>query len=99
MKNIVVTGNLYGNMKTLKQINKIEAKRLYSEGITVFLQSSNHIPFQPYQNVCPTSKHLADCMSSFDVDSNISFGISCESYSKFNCNTKKGNYLHYFKII
>jgi len=93
MKNIVVTGNLYGNMKTLKQINKIEAKRLYSEGITVFLQSSNHIPFQPYQNVCPTSNHL------FNTSIDSTFEIQCESYLYYNCDTERGRYLHYFKII
>jgi len=99
MKNIQVTGNLFGEMTTLKQINIVKAKKLYADGITVFIQSSNKIPFQPYQSVCPISNHLFNCMHSFDTDSDLSFKSQCESYSYYNCDTERGTYIHYFEKI
>lgn len=53
MRNLQATGNLYGEIITVKQISKIAAKKLFAQGIEVYLQSSNYYPFGVWQSICP----------------------------------------------
>jgi len=55
MKNFKFSGNLYGEYKTLQQINKRTALKLFSAGETIYLQSCNMFPFGIWQSVCPVS--------------------------------------------
>lgn len=94
MKHIQASGNLFGEWKTLKQINKTEAKKLFEQGTQIYLQASNMHPFGVYQNVCPIrhDPHEADnTMNQFDYITN--------SYRWYNCDNERGRYVHYYKSI
>lgn len=53
MLNITATGNLYSKVLTLKQISKKEAAKLFADNQEIYLQSSNMMPFNMWQSVCP----------------------------------------------
>ena len=53
MKNLQSTGNLFGQNITIKQISKAMAKKLFAQGIEIYIQSSNMYPFNMWQSVCP----------------------------------------------
>lgn len=55
MRNIVATGDMYGEAATLKQISKHAAKKAFAKGEEIFLQSSNMYPFGMWQNAYPVN--------------------------------------------
>jgi len=64
MRNIQQSGMMYGEHITLKQISRQAARKLYASGQTVYLQSSNMMPFGVWQNACditPDQQHVDEC--------------------------------------
>ncbi len=51
MKNLVATGNIYGEAITIKQVSKAAAIKHFTAGNPVYLQSSNMSPFNHWQSV------------------------------------------------
>lgn len=141
MLNIQSTGNFYGKTITLQQISKVAAKKLFSEGIEVYLQSSNMYPFGVWQSVCPIKldtdqlnadiKHNDFCINLYQeqvnnfiktneewsntlipdykekvkthqekvINANSQFNTICNEYSYYNCDSERGNYIHFYKAI
>lgn len=93
MKHIQASGNLFGEWKTLKQINKTEAKKLFEQGTQIYLQASNMHPFGVWQSVCPVRQKqlMSDEINTFDDLTN--------SYKWYNCDNERGRYVHYYKSI
>jgi hypothetical protein len=83
MRNITATGNLYGEVVSIKQISKHQAKKLFSEGKTVFLQSSNMSPFNMWQSV--HSIQLDNDRLQSEIDHN-NFCINLYSEQVSECN-------------
>jgi len=93
MKNIIATGTLYGQTITVKQINKIEAKRLFNNGETIYLQTSNFYPFGVWQNLMTVN--IKD-----DVDNSTDqFEFLCNSFRWYNCDNERGKYIHFYKQL
>ena len=88
MKNITATGSLYGKVVTIQQISKIAAKKLFESGQEIYFQSSNMYPFGPWQSVCPIKKD--------DINS---FEYNCDSFRWYNCDSERGRYIHFYKVI
>ena len=44
MRNLKFSGNLYGTFVYLEQVSKRKAEKLWSEGRTIYMQSSNFHP-------------------------------------------------------
>lgn len=53
MKVGIVTGTIGGEKITLKQINKVSALKYFSQGKTIFLQSSKYWPFGAWSEAMP----------------------------------------------
>jgi len=72
-------------LSTMQQVNAVKAKRLFNNGVTVFLQSSN----MKFENVWS---------SAYDI--NIKCGCSFEqlinSFSTYNCDKERGKRIHYY---
>ena len=113
MKNIVATGNLYGKTATVKQISKHEAKKLFSEGIEIYLQSCNIMPFGIWQSLCPIKFDQDRKDSSLELDRKLNaqnlppsviedeigqFQYLVNSYRWYNCDNERGRYVHFYKI-
>ena len=92
MKNIRLTGQLYGKTVTLQQINKTVAKRLFNEGITIYLQSSNFNPFGFWQSAYPI------CNTDLQHGEIADFDFAANSYRWYNCSYEQGYYVRYYKV-
>ena len=114
MKNIQATGQHYGKIITVKQISKQEAKKLFSQGIEIFLQSSNMYPFGIWQQLCPIKFDQERKESSLELDRRLKaqnlppstiedeigqFQYLVNSYRWYNCDNERGIYVHFYKII
>jgi hypothetical protein len=53
MLQITATGKIYGQQKTVKQVSKKIAAKLFAEGKDIYLQSCNMFPFGIWQSLCP----------------------------------------------
>ena len=73
----------------IQQINVVKAKRLYNEGETVFLQSSN----MRFENMWASAYDInLKCGRTFDEMIN--------SFSVYNCDNERGNRIHfYIKVV
>ena len=112
MKNIVASGKLYNEFITLKQINKTKARNLFAKGETIYLQSSNMMPFNPWQSVCPVQldksrlksakEHYEWCVKygmMFPVhtpDANGQFEEVIGNFSYYNLDNERGRYIHFY---
>ncbi len=88
MQNIVATGKLYNETITVKQISKVAAKKLFSQGNEVYLQSSNMYPFGVWQSLCPIKLDI-DRLNS-DIKSNqSSISLYSEQVEKFTASNEE----------
>lgn len=114
MKNIQATGQLYGEQVTVKQISKRKAEKLFSEGKTVYLQSSNMHPFGMWQSLCPIQFDLSRKESSIELNSKLEaqnlplsaledeigqFNHYVDSYTWYNCDNERGKYANFYANI
>jgi hypothetical protein len=83
MRNITATGNLFGEAITVKQISKIKAAKLFSEGKEIYLQSSNMNPFGRWQSLCPIKLDLEKLKSEIEHN-NYCINIYSEEVNECN---------------
>ena len=139
MQNIQCTGKLYNETITVKQISKVAAKKLFAQGIEIYLQSSNMHAFGIWQSLCPIKldfeqlqadiKHNDFCINLYSeqtlkcsnvfaeyweksmladyenkvntykanvIDSNTQFTSIINNYRYYNCDSERGNYIHFY---
>ncbi len=90
MRNLQATGQLYGETITVKQISKIAAKKLFVQGIEVYLQSSNYYPFGIWQSLCPIKLDNDQLKSDIEINQ---FSIDLYSSQVEKCNNSDENWL------
>lgn len=89
MRNLEFTGNLYGNNITIKQVQKRTAKKLYEQGVTIYVQSSNFAPFGLWSSCYDFNK---DRM----VEGYDTFESTINSFEYYNCDSERGNYASFY---
>lgn len=115
MRNIQATGTLYGNRMTVKQISKARARRLFSEGIEVYLQSCNMYPFNSWQSICPIKvdtervksekEYFELCQKNgyklpvHEPTAAGQFDMICNNYSYYNTDSERGKYISFYEDI
>ena len=86
------------NGKQYVQISKMAAKKLFDNGGTILLQSSNMIFDGVWQ--CPFEKNKK---SDFFINSISSeekwFELLCSDYRYYNCDNERGKYINFFKEV
>lgn len=82
MKNFIFTGKLNGETITLKQVQKRTALKMYNNGSTIYLQSSNFHPFGYWSNVVHINKENQNCNGE-------SFDKIVNSFEYYNCQNKE----------
>lgn len=87
MKNLQFTGKYCGETITLKQVQKRTAKRLYNEGRTIFIQSSNMHPFNVWQSCTCINK---------DSETYTDFETFLNDFEYYNCRRETGLYIHFY---
>lgn len=93
MLNIQATGLIYGETITVKQINKLTAKKLYNNGETIYMQTSNFAPFGVWQNLMTANVKE-------DIDNTVNqFEYLCDSFRWYNCDNERGKYIHFYQRI
>ncbi len=75
--------------KDVQQINKIKARRLYEAGETIWLLSSNLRLNNLWQAPMDANK-------AFVTFNGYTFDEVCGSYAAFNCDNKRGKYIHFY---
>lgn len=112
MRNIIATGQLYGETITLKQVSKIAARKQFEAGNEVYLQSSNMYPFGVWQSVCQikldidklnSEKQYAEMCKKYVTTGPVypptesgQFNAIVDNYSYYNCDSERGNYVHFY---
>ena len=88
MRNLEFTGKYFGEVITIKQIQKRTAKKLFNSGETVYLQSNNIHPLGVWSRC-------------FEVDnkSGGTFESVVNSFEYYNCNGEAGSYAVFYKRI
>lgn len=109
MKNITATGNLYGETKTVKQISKAKAFKLFAEGKTIYFQASNIWPFSMWQSLCPVTFDNERKQSSIELNSSWSdvkikgernqFEWYVSEFKHYNCDSERGKYVYFYEVI
>ena len=87
MKDFKNSGNLWNESITIERITKNKAIKLFKNGITILMQSSNKIPFDINTTFCPIFKKLGN------LDELI------KEFKFFNCNSINGMYIKYYSKI
>ena len=72
----------------VRQINKIRARKLYEQGVTIYLQSCKMVFKSMWQSACPISKDRASWGETFDTVVN--------AYTYYNCDNERGKYPCFF---
>ena len=90
MRNLIFTGNFYGETITIEQVQKRTAKKLFDAGETIFLQSCNMDPFGVWSTCHGITKERAD---------GDTFEAIVNSFEYYNCTAETGLYTTFYKRI
>lgn len=94
MNNMTFTGTMFGERVTLQQISKPAARKLFADGVEVFIQSSNLHPFGMW-STAHGMKYNPD-----EPDTALEqFNVICNSFSYYNCTSETGRYIHFYKSV
>ena len=74
--------------KTVKQVNKTTARKLWNKGVSIFLHPSKMRFDNPWQQPYLTSKSTNNVSEDFDQVHN--------DYRYYNCDSERGKYIHFF---
>lgn len=88
MRNLEFTGKYFGEVITIKQIQKRTAKKLFDSGETIYIQNSNFHPFGVW----------SQCIEINNKDGD-SFESIVNSFEYYNCNSETGYYATFYKRI
>ena len=90
MRNLIFTGNFYGEIITIEQVQKRTAKKLFDAGETIFLQSCNMRPFGVWSTCYDITKDSAD---------GATFDSIVNNFEYYNCSRETGMYATFYKRI
>lgn len=90
MRNLIFTGDFYGESITIIQIQKRTARTLFDSGETVYLQACNMRPFGVWSTCHDITKERAD---------GDTFEAIVNSFEYYNCTTETGLYPTFYKRI
>jgi len=90
MRNLQFTGSFYGEIITIKQVQKRTAKKLFEAGETIYLQSSNMRPFGAWSTCVDINKEKAD---------GETFEAIVNSFEYYNCSRETGLYTTFYKRV
>jgi hypothetical protein len=86
MRNLRFSGNYFGEVVTLQQINKTTTKKLFAKGERVLIQSSNFVP-------------LGIWSKGFELNKEDEFEYQVNSFKWYNClNSETGKHVTFYKI-
>ena len=89
MKNLQFTGNFYGEIITIVQIQKRTAKKMFQAGETIYIQSSNFHPFGVWSQCIDINNKSGETFESI-----------VNSFEYYNCNdSETGLYTTFYKRI
>lgn len=88
MRNLIFTGNYYGETITIAHIEKRTAKKLFEAGETIFLQSCNMHPFGAWSQCIKINNKNGETFES---------GVNAFEY--YNCGNEQGLYTNFYKRI
>jgi len=72
----------------VRQIQKRTARKLFYEGETIYLQSSNLHFDNIWQFACDINKSRASYGETFDT--------ICNAWVYYNCDNERGKYIHFY---
>ena len=90
MRNLMFTGDFYGETITILQIQKRTAKKMFESGQTIYLQSCNMRPFGVWSACYDITKERAD---------GATFESIVNSFEYYNCTGETGLYSTFYKRI
>jgi len=115
MRNIVQTGNIYGETVTLKQVSKRKAEKLFEKGIEIYLQSCKMNPINVWQSAVPVKldedlmkqnkAHYEFCVKNgytlpvYSPDAKGQFSERVNNFAYYNCDSERGQYVSYYVKI
>ena len=86
------------NGKQYVQISKMAAKKLFDNGGTILLQSSNMIFYGVWQCPFETNKKSDFFINSISSEEKW-FELLCIDYRYYNCDNERGKYINFFKEV
>lgn len=86
------------NGKQYVQISKMAAKKLFDNGGTILLQSSNMIFDGVWQCPFGTNKKSGFFINSISSEEKW-FELLCIDYRYYNCDNERGKYINFFKEV
>ena len=86
------------NGKQYVQISKMAAKKLFDNGGTILLQSSNMIFDSVWQCPFETNKKSDSFINSISSEEKW-FELLCIDYRYYNCDNERGKYINFFKEV
>lgn len=91
MEHNIFSGMLYGEHITLKRISKRTAKKMFEQGKTIFLQSSNFKPFGVWSQAIEINNQK-DCF----LSGVYGFEQYVKSFEYYNCSYQQGYYASFY---
>ena len=88
MRKLIFTGDYYGEMITIEQVQKRTAKKMFQAGETVYVQSSNFHPLGVWSQCIEINNKNGD-----------SFESVVNSFEYYNCNNEAGKYAVFYKRV
>ena len=90
MRNLIFTGDFYGETITISQIQKRTAKKLFESGETIYMQACNMHPFGMWSTCFDITEERAGG-DTFETTVNL--------FEYYNCTTETGLYTTFYKRI
>ena len=91
MNNHTFSGQLNGKQITVKRISKKTAKKLFEQGKTIYVQSSNFKPFGVWSQAIDINNQK-DCF----LSGVYSFEQYVKSFEQYNCSYQQGYYTSFY---
>lgn len=89
MRNLIFTGDYYGETITIQQVQKRTAKKLFESGEKIYMQACNMQPFGVWSRVLGVNKQ----------SNGITFEEIVNNFEYYNCHAETGLYPTFYKRI
>jgi len=90
MRNLIFTGEYYGETITIQQVQKRTAKKLFDAGETIYMQACNMRPFGVWSTCYELNK---------EKEGGSTFESIVNSFEYYNCTAETGLYATFYKRI
>lgn len=88
MNRLTFSGVMYGENITLNRVQKKTAKKLFTQGETIYLQSSNFVPFGVWTQAIPIKRNEDGILRKFEDIVN--------SFEYYNTSYEQGYYTSFY---